>query len=782
MLLSFSIFNFTVIDSEAEDDSDIEELFNLPFDELLKVKIGKGTLVSLEEVKIPASITTITSDQIQQTPFRNIYDLIEVYVPGAFWMNNWDSPTLGIRGVISDRNNKFLVLINSRNANLKARGGAMSELENWNIDDIERIEIIRGPGSVIYGPGAVAGVINIITKNLGTNDYNGLKISTVYPYNSIGGSAKYSNRITDNIDLFSYLSLISTAGYTPDKAFTFFNNNSFGQLGKEIGEPPQDYYKDYNNIPQIKLHLDFNYENNTRLWMRYLNSGANRLGAFQKSRPPIGVDEFGMPVLGDLKDVLSVKNEHFYITLQNQSNITDNLDLQSMISWDSENNARREGYFQPYSASDSLPEDVINQLKDINSLRMKYNNFSESEFLTKFILNGNYSDKFSFAGGAEISYNYWGSPWFEDDRMIRMGDSKNIISDTNSPAYGFPLQHGVDSSIAIFVNDGWSTLTYSIFAEAKYTPVNSLTFLISGRLDKNTYSEFLISPRLSIILGFDKYNYLKLVGQESNRMNTAEELYLQNLSGILSKPEKLRTLELIYTSRINNILSINISMFYNNYDVISWYDPIRSTRITGNLSIAGAEFDVRINSENLDLGFSHTYSKQLKWDLNNNVSTSGISYSDYQFNYLGNELNGIGNDLNNWSNHATKVFLNVKLFQNRLLFHIDSRVFWDFKGAKDGLQYVNQIVENSLKEEKVRAMISYMQKHDLFDMDLRINAQIDYLIFDRLQAGLFLLNIIDATNNYRYQYEAGNKSEDYMIRTNAIVEPFTIGFHLIYKL
>ena len=320
--LSLSILIFAVTGVEAQDELITEKLFKLPFDELLRVKIGSGTLVSIDDIKKPVSITTITSEQIQQTPFRNLYDLIEIYVPGAFWMNNWDSPTLGIRGVISDRNNKILVLINGRNANLKARGGAMSELENWDIDDIERIEIIRGPGSVTYGPGAVAGVINIITKKPGTNDYNGIKVSTVYPYRSYGGSFKYSSRLTDNIDMFSYFSLTSTKGYTPEKAYTFFTNASYGLLNDEINAPAQDYYIDYNDDPQIKLHLDFDYDKNTRLWIRYLNSGSTRLGAIQKSRPQIGIDENGEKILVDCKNLLADKNEHFYITIENQTNNT----------------------------------------------------------------------------------------------------------------------------------------------------------------------------------------------------------------------------------------------------------------------------------------------------------------------------------------------------------------------------------------------------------------------------------------------------------------------------
>ena len=114
------------------------------------------------------------TEMIKFTPARNIYDLIEVYVPGAIWMIHEEGPHMGIRGIIVNRNYKYLLLLNGRNLNNKGHFGAKSELEAWDLNDIERIEIIRGPGSVTYGPGAVGGVINIITYS--TNNQTGVCI------------------------------------------------------------------------------------------------------------------------------------------------------------------------------------------------------------------------------------------------------------------------------------------------------------------------------------------------------------------------------------------------------------------------------------------------------------------------------------------------------------------------------------------------------------------------------------------------------------------------------
>ena len=137
----------------------------MSLNELMDVKIYvPGTITETNPLKTPASVTVITAEDIARTPARNILDLLEVYVPGAIYMNHSVGPVPGIRGILVDRPYKFLVNVNGINVNIKAHYGARLELLNWELSDIARIEVIRGPGSVTYGPGAIAGVINIYTK------------------------------------------------------------------------------------------------------------------------------------------------------------------------------------------------------------------------------------------------------------------------------------------------------------------------------------------------------------------------------------------------------------------------------------------------------------------------------------------------------------------------------------------------------------------------------------------------------------------------------------------
>ena len=75
---------------------------------------------------------------------------------------------MGLRGILSDHDDKYLILVNGRVMNERTHYGALSERDLVFMRDIHHIDIVRGPGSALYGPGAVAMVINIITHNAET--------------------------------------------------------------------------------------------------------------------------------------------------------------------------------------------------------------------------------------------------------------------------------------------------------------------------------------------------------------------------------------------------------------------------------------------------------------------------------------------------------------------------------------------------------------------------------------------------------------------------------------
>ncbi|MGH9345174.1 MAG: TonB-dependent receptor plug domain-containing protein [Terriglobia bacterium] len=128
----------------------------------------KVTSVSKEPEEVwqtPAAIDVITQDDIRRSGATTLPDVLRL-VPGVeVAQMDSDHWAVAIRGFNNQFSRYVLILIDGRNVYSPLQGGVYWEAQIVPLDDIERIEVIRGPGGTIWGPNAVNGVINIITKN-----------------------------------------------------------------------------------------------------------------------------------------------------------------------------------------------------------------------------------------------------------------------------------------------------------------------------------------------------------------------------------------------------------------------------------------------------------------------------------------------------------------------------------------------------------------------------------------------------------------------------------------
>ncbi|MCB9766254.1 MAG: TonB-dependent receptor [Alphaproteobacteria bacterium] len=115
----------------------------------------------------PAAVTLITQEDIRLSSASSLPELLQL-APGVDVMQlAAANPDVSIRGFNRRLSNKVLVLIDGRTVYLDFIGTPLWAALPISLDDIDRIEIIRGPGSAIYGANAFAGVVNIITKTPG---------------------------------------------------------------------------------------------------------------------------------------------------------------------------------------------------------------------------------------------------------------------------------------------------------------------------------------------------------------------------------------------------------------------------------------------------------------------------------------------------------------------------------------------------------------------------------------------------------------------------------------
>ena len=115
-------------------------------------------------VEAPAAIYVITRDDIAAFGFKSPAEILR-YVPGMqVYRVNESTSLVGARGFADESNNLVLMLEQGRELNVELFGSPFLENQSFNLDDIERIEIIRGPGSALYGANAFSGVVQYIPK------------------------------------------------------------------------------------------------------------------------------------------------------------------------------------------------------------------------------------------------------------------------------------------------------------------------------------------------------------------------------------------------------------------------------------------------------------------------------------------------------------------------------------------------------------------------------------------------------------------------------------------
>ncbi len=160
-LLNF-IFLFTISTNVYSDFDEEEALIELYGDEeVISIATGSAQPIS----RAPAVASVITAKDIKEIGATDIDEVLET-VPGLHVSRRALGylPVYTFRGVFSSVNPQVLMLVNGISINNLFVGDRNQAWGGFPVESISRIEVIRGPGSAVYGADAVAGVINIITK------------------------------------------------------------------------------------------------------------------------------------------------------------------------------------------------------------------------------------------------------------------------------------------------------------------------------------------------------------------------------------------------------------------------------------------------------------------------------------------------------------------------------------------------------------------------------------------------------------------------------------------
>jgi len=191
LLFSFFLICLSVF-ATAQTDS-LSTYLNMSFEELLQAKVNVSSTKSENVFHTPSTVSVISREMINQYNFTSVAEMLRTAVGIDIYQTNLDDNVATARGVLQNYYaNKILVMIENIPTFQPIYGN--TNLDRLDINDIERIEVLKGPASVLYGSNAYLGVINIILRK-GTNDQVNVRLGTGHKrMGAAGGNVSFSKK------------------------------------------------------------------------------------------------------------------------------------------------------------------------------------------------------------------------------------------------------------------------------------------------------------------------------------------------------------------------------------------------------------------------------------------------------------------------------------------------------------------------------------------------------------------------------------------------------------
>jgi len=539
--------NILADDKTASENEAIEDEFAVFLEDEVEEKVVTASKYAQKRVAASANISVITAKEIRE---KNYNSLIEILRDNGFDVNdNGSWPDVGLRG-INDRTTYgkyLLVFIDGHNMSFTQFYRNIISKGMISLNDIEKIEIQKGPGSSIWGANALLGVINIVTKN-----YNSKNEATVVSgtHNTFSSHARVVKQINKNISLMA-----SVMTYREDISDDMVIKEWSDVAGKDIK---------INGMSQNS----YTFMAKAKLWDFKVESYFNRYDPYA----PITTFSVG-------GDDTRLVTDRFYNALNYEKEVLKDknmsLSLNFTLSHDRYKFADGAQYEKkPYDKANSDCE-LTNKLDaDGNPIPLKDENGNEVKDE-----NGNpvYEQVIKCGG------RYTRKMAAQDDRYeVKFYSTLNLKNIKTTLLAGFDFEYlkatrwyypEVFSALNIDKPE-FTQKNIGGFAQAEINPLDYLSLVLGARYDKNSIYNPQVSPKASLVITPGDF-FFKAIWGQGFKAPSLHELYYFRKNAYYGNPtlspETSNSIEIQAGYSKKGFLDVELTYFRTGIDNVISY-------------------------------------------------------------------------------------------------------------------------------------------------------------------------------------------------------------------
>ncbi len=560
----------------ASEPKTVDEMLEMPFEELMDIEVSIATRFPMASEEAPAIVSAVTADEIRNMGARNIIDILRT-VPGFDLTYVISNPHHqgSVRGINPGaRENSVVILMNGHTFGAGSySGGAGYFFDAIPIDNIEKIEIIRGPGSALYGSDAFNGVVNIITKE-GGDEPSRLSVDAG-SFNTQKHLGEFSYE-KEAFKLYLYADYYKTDG-PAETIESDFATTRFGPVGSAAPGRTTEESSHYT------FFAGFDYKN------FYLN------GYFQKldTNVPVGQAK----ALTDENDIDLL---YTYIDLGAALPIADRGDLLIRMYYDYSDEeylyeifSEETGALMGFPAGESLFGKPSRKNSNLGvEITADYTIFSG----ITLVGGASYEQIELFGLKSHGNYNLTGAPLEIDGMvyepreyfggMLDMSENGNYAEDAVRRIAAFYGQATVDIKEAMSLEHGVENL--SVTAGVRYDHYNEV--------------QSSVTPRLGIVYAPTEKLYFKALYGKGFDAPEFAQLYSRNNPVARGnpdlKPEKITTIEGLMGYNFADNIKSSITFFHNEAkDLIQSQEGVVEN--VGKMKSHGLEFELKAGMDQL---------------------------------------------------------------------------------------------------------------------------------------------------------------------------------------